>query len=327
MIKGFWEKLPRPFFALAPMADVTDPPFRQMFAKYGKPDVTWTEFVSCGGLCSPGREEVGKRLLFSENERPIVAQIFSADPEQTRVCAAYIRELGFDGLDLNMGCPEKSIQKQGAGAALIETPSLAKEIIYAAKEGAQDVPVSVKTRIGYNKDTLETWLPYILETRPAAITIHGRTKKEMSKVPAHWDRIKVAAEMVRASGDDEHRPLVIGNGDVSSLEEAREKANAYRVDGIMIGRGIFGKPWFFNPEWESKKMPLEDRLRIMVEHTRLYKEYFPDEGAFHVMKKHFKAYVTSFKGAKPLRVALMEAKDADEVARIIETFFTQRSLN
>lgn len=306
------------------MADVTDFPFRQMFAKYGKPDVMWTEFVSCDGLCSPGREEVGRRFVFGENERPIVAQLFGATPENMRAASAYAAELGFDGIDINMGCPEKSIQKQGAGAALIKDPTLAKEMIHAAKEGARDLPVSVKTRIGYLKDTLEEWLPHIIETKPAAITIHGRTKKEMSKVPAHWDRIARAAEMVRAVGDLPERPLIIGNGDVESLAEGYEKAETYGVDGIMVGRGIFGRPWFFNSKINREDLSLDERMRIMIEHTKRFEAHFGTGHIFNIMKKHFKAYVTGFDGAKPLRTALMEARDANEVGSIVTRFLENR---
>ncbi|MFH1189017.1 MAG: tRNA-dihydrouridine synthase [bacterium] len=324
MVKGFWKKLPRPFFALAPMADVTDSPFRHMIAKYGKPDVMWTEFVSCDGMCSVGREEIGKRLVYEKNERPIVAQIFGANPENVYKCTQYICGLGFDGIDINMGCPEKSIQRQGAGASLIQTPLLAQEVIHAAREGVRaaksKIPVSVKTRIGYHRDTLEEWLPFLIEAQPAAITIHGRTKKEMSKVSTHWDRIGTASEMIHASGDISHRPLIIGNGDIRTLQEGREKAALYNLDGIMVGRGVFGKPWFFNTEYEHIKMSLEERFAIMIEHAHLFRKYFPAESAFNIMKKHFKAYVSDFKGAKQLRVALMQAHDVADIETTIQSF-------
>ncbi len=174
VMKSFWNKLPRPFFALAPLANVTDCAFRELVAKYGKPDVMWTEFVSADGLCSPvGREKLMIDLAYTEAERPIVAQIFSSKPENIREAAKLVALLGFDGVDINMGCPDRTIEKQNAGAALIKNPKLAQEIIYAAKEGAGDLPVSVKTRIGYNKDILDEWIPMLLLTKPAAITIHA----------------------------------------------------------------------------------------------------------------------------------------------------------
>lgn len=324
MAYGFWKDLPRPFFALAPMADVTDPPFRRMFAKYGKPDVLWTEFVSADGLFSPGRDEIMKRLAYRKNEHPIVAQIFGANPETVRKSAELIRSLGFDGLDINMGCPDKSIERQGAGAALIKDPKRAQEVILAAKEGARDMPVSVKTRIGYNKNTLEEWIPALLLALPAAITIHGRTRRVMSKVPADWDAIARAAEIIKSSGRLPKRPLVIGNGDVASLREARRKARTYGVDGVMIGRGAFGKPWFFDRTGAYADIPLKKQLRIMVEHTKAFEAHFKEPAAFHVMKKHFKAYVTGFPGARELRVALMGTANASEVQTLVDMFLKER---
>ena len=196
--KNFWQKLAenkKPFFALAPMADVTDIAERQMLTKYGKPDVLYTEFVSCDGLMSEGRKVLIKDLRFKKNEHPIVAQFFGSKPENFLGCAKLAKELGFDGFEINMGCPDKSVMKQGAGAMLMKNSKLAREIIRAAKKGAGDMPVSVKTRIGFNKNEIETWLPELLAEKPAVITIHGRTKKEMSDVEAHWNVIKRAVEI------------------------------------------------------------------------------------------------------------------------------------
>ena len=227
---------------MAPMADVTDFAFRQMFAKYGAPDVFYTEFVSADGLASEeGRKFLSKELRFSENERPIVAQIFGAHPENIKIAAKLVADLGFDGLDINMGCPDKAVIKQGAGSALIRTPELAREVIRAAKEGAPNIPVSVKTRIGFNKIETEEWISQIVAEKPDCLIVHGRTKKEMSEVDAHWDEIAKAAKIAREAGI-----TVIGNGDVKSLEEGIAKAEEFGLDGIMVGRGIFGKPWFFD---------------------------------------------------------------------------------
>src|SRR3989344_6534872 len=179
MIKGFWKQLKRPFFVLAPMANVTDAAFRQIIAKYGKPDVLWTEFVSTDALCSDaGRKNALADLWFDPSQRPIVAQIFGSKPDNFYKSAQLIQALGFDGIDLNMGCPDKGIEKSGAGARLIKEPKLAQEIIRATIKGAGPLPVSVKTRLGYSSDNLEEWLKYLLETGPAAITIHARTRKE-----------------------------------------------------------------------------------------------------------------------------------------------------
>ncbi len=311
--------------ALAPMANVTDAAFRFMIAKYGKPDVTWTEFVSVDGLLSEGREKLLVDFWYGENERPIVAQIFGAKPENYFQVAQQIKELGFDGIDINMGCPEKSIQKQGSCAALIGNPKLAQEIIAATKEGGGGLPVSVKTRIGLSKIILEEWLGTLLESDLAAIILHLRTRKEMSKVPAHWEVMPEAVAMVK-SIPEERRPILLGNGDVGSLAEADLKVKETGCDGVMIGRGIFGNPWIFNRENPLEKVSVEDRMRAMMEHTKLFEEKFVNLALggkrFEVMKKHYKAYVNNFDGAKELRVKLMdEAETAAAVERIILEHF------
>lgn len=315
MKNNFWEKLHKPFFILAPMADVTDIAFRQMFAKYGKPDVLYTEFVSCDGICSAGKEVLLKDLRYKKNERPIVAQFFGAKPENFLESAKIANKLGFDGFDINMGCPDKAVVKQGAGAALMKNPALAKEIIRAAKRGAGDMPVSVKTRIGFNANEIETWLPVILEEKPAAIIIHGRTKKELSEVDAHWDVIARVVEMAKGSG-----VLIIGNGDVKSREDGIQKAKETGVDGIMVGRGAFGNPWFFNPQMKIEDIPLEERFAVMLEHTKLFEKELAGIKGFHVMRKHFKAYVSGFDGAKELRAKLMETENSKDVEEIINRY-------
>ena len=307
------------------MADVTDAAFRRIVAKYGKftrpddwrggPDVLWTEFVACDGLMSEGREHLMHNLSYSEEERPIIAQVFGANPKNFEKTAKFIKELGFDGIDINMGCPEKNIQKQGAGASLIKTPELAKEIILATMKGAGDMPVSVKTRIGYHKNELETWLPALLETKPAAITLHARTKKEMSDVPARWEHIKRAVEIRDELKSD---TLIIGNGDIKTLEEGRQKAKETGCDGIMIGRGIFGNPWLFS---DRKDEPTrEEKFAVLLEHTYLFEELFGKTKNFAIMKKHYKAYVEGFPGAKELRMKLMEAENGKEAESILKTF-------
>jgi nifR3 family TIM-barrel protein len=317
MKKNFWQKLAKekkPFFVLAPMSDVTDIAQRQMLVKYGKPDVLYTEFVACDGMLNKeGRKALAKNLRFFENEHPIVAQFFSAKPENFFKCAKLAKEMGFDGFDINMGCPDKSVTAQGAGAALIKNPKLAREIIKAAKEGAGDMPVSVKTRIGFNQNEIETWLPEILAEKPAAIIIHGRTKKEMSAVPAHWDVIARAAKIAKGS-----EVLIIGNGDIENLEDGIQKAKESGVDGIMVGRGIFGSPWFFNPK--INEISVEKRLKAMIEHARLFKKELAGNKNFDVMKKHFKAYASGFDGAKELRAKLMKTKNAKEAEKVVSNF-------
>jgi nifR3 family TIM-barrel protein len=320
-MQNFWQKLAqakKPFFVLAPMSDVTDIVERQMLVKYGKPDVLYTEFVSCDGMVNEkGREILMKDLRFKKNEHPIVAQFFGSKPENFLVCARLAKELGFDGFDINMGCPDKKVEKQGAGAALIKNPKLAREIIRAAKKGAGSMPVSVKTRIGFNKNEIETWLPEILAEKPTAITIHGRTRREMSKVPAHWDVIRRAAEIAEGSG-----VIIIGNGDVENLEDGMQKANESGANGVMIGRGIFGNPWFFNSKIKIEKIPIKKRLMVMIDHAKLFEKELSAKNikGYQVMKKHYKAYANGFSGAKELRAKLMETDSAKEAEKIVRDF-------
>ncbi len=321
MIKGFWKKIKRPIFVLAPMADVTDAAFRRIIAKHGKPDVIWTEFVACAGLCSEkGRPRLLKDLDFDKSERPIIAQLFGSRPDQMEECARLIRKLKFDGLDINMGCPDKAIEKQGAGAALIKNPKLARELILAAKKGAGDMPVSVKTRIGYNTNILKEWLPILLEAEPSAITIHARTRKEMSKAPAQWDVIGEAVVMAKKYDSSPSRALILGNGDVRDIKDAEDKVRKYGVDGVMLGRAIFGNPWLFNRKFEGKEIPLKERMKVMVEHTKLFEKMYKDIKRFDIMKKHYKAYASGFDGAKELRIELMGAKNSKEVEVIVKQF-------
>lgn len=313
-MKGFWDTLPKPFFVLAPLANVTDAAFRRLIAKYGKPDVLWTEFVSADGLVLGNKDILMRDLVYSESERPIIAQFFSSRPEMMEKAAALAQELGFDGIDINMGCPDKSVEKQGAGAKLITTPEVAVELIAAAKQGAPKLPVSVKTRVGYNKDVLDEWLPKLLSAKPAAVTVHARTRKEMSAVPARWERVARAVEIRNEVGSD---ALIIGNGDATSLADARAKVAASGADGAMLGRAIFGNPWLFAP---NDFPPLPTRLRVAVEHAKLFEELLGDIKNFALMKKHFKAYAEGFPGAKELRVRLMETNNAQEIETIIEDF-------
>jgi len=360
-MKNFWEKLPkptltrdgsqmrgRPFFCLAPMADVTDAAFRQIIAKYGKPastrigsstrggpDVFWTEFVSADGLMSEGREVLKKNLIFSKKEKPIVAQLFSSNPIKMRQAVKYVASLGFDGIDINMGCPDKSIEKQGCGSAMIKNPERAGEIIQAVKDGIKDsgkkVSISVKTRVGYNKNQLEEWIPFLLSQNIDALTIHARTRKEMSKVPANWDYVK---RVVEIRNEMKVKTKIIGNGDVVDIKDGMKKAKETGCDGVMVGRGIFGNPWLFSSlggkrpclkgaqgkALRSQEISTSQKLKVLVEHTKLFEKLLGKSRNFAVMKKHFKAYVNGFDGAKELRVRLMETKNFVEVKDIVDNF-------
>jgi nifR3 family TIM-barrel protein len=316
-MENFWLKIKKPIFVLAPMADVTDCVFRQVINKYGKPDVFWTEFVSADGLAHPdARKKLLIDLKYSKKEHPIVAQIFGGKPENIKIAAALCRELGFDGIDINMGCPDKSIEKQCAGAAMMRDPKLTKEIIRAAREGGGGLPVSVKTRIGYNKIELETWIRTLLEEDIAVLTVHLRTRKEMSNVPAHWELMK---RIIEIRDEMKKETLIFGNGDVFDLKDAKEKVKKYGCDGVMLGRAIFGNPWLF-----TGKIPtLKEKLEVMIEHTKLFEKILGKYKNFAIMKKHYKAYVNGFEGAKELRMKLMEAENAKEIENIVSDFLTQ----
>ena len=327
------------------MADVTDAAFRRIIAKCGKPDVMWTEFVSVDGLCSVGRKKLLPDLWYTEAERPIVAQIFGCNPENFYKTALLIQELEFDGIDINMGCPMKNIEHQHAGATLMKDSQLALKIVRETKRGAGKLPVSVKTRLGYSKIDLD-WIRAILETEPAALTVHLRTRKEMSKVPAHWDVVpEIVSLNATLFGAAKRRPIILGNGDVRDVIDAQKKVAEYGCDGVMIGRGIFGNPWLFAGADVSgtplslplyaqtlqghvthvpdgyTRISLNERLRVMLEHTYLFEELFAGIKNFDIMKKHYKAYVNGFDGAKELRVRLMTCKTAQEVEVTVRDAF------
>lgn len=348
----------KPFFVIAPMADVTDVAFRELIAKYsrtgevdGGPDVFWTEFVSANGLASAGREALKIDLLYTEKQRPIVAQLFSADEQNMALAAKLAAELGFDGIDINMGCPDKTIEKQGAGASMIKTPEVAKKVIAAAKAGIADagksIPVSVKTRIGYS-DIQYDWIAMLLAQDIAVLSVHVRTRKELSLTKADWTRLR---EVVKLRDKIAPQTLVIGNGDVTSIADGLEKAKISGADGVMVGRALFGNPWFFDAtraihtvlpkrrfaflrkvpilrhlsytvrgsaQSEATPITVSERLSVMIEHAALFEQYLGEVKSFAIMKKHFKAYCTGFAGAKELRVKLMdEAKNAADVRAIV----------
>ncbi|MBU0707016.1 tRNA-dihydrouridine synthase [Patescibacteria group bacterium] len=314
---NFWSKLKQPIMCLAPMSDVTDSVFRQIIAKYGKPDVFFTEFVSVAGLCSVGRNNILEDLRFTKKEKPIVAQIWGSRPEQFYKSAKLVKKLGFDGIDINMGCPDKAVEKQGGGAALIKNPKLALEIIKETKRGAGILPVSVKTRLGHNTNIVGDWTRELLKTELAALIVHARTRKQMSKVPADWLSITKA---VKIRNQMKSTMLIIGNGDVGSLDEARQRVKETNADGVMIGRGIFGNPWFFDPNIDIVDISIEKRLTVLIEHAKLFEKTYHKSKSFDIMKKHFKAYASGFSGAKDLRIALMNTGNAQEAKKEIQDF-------
>jgi len=320
-LRGFWKTIKKPCFVLAPLYDVTDAPFRKIISTYGKPDVMFTEFISSDGICSLNKRSpsdhcwtVRQKLIYSPTERPVVAQLFGSDPQKYKGAVAHIKELGFDGVDINMGCPEKNVIKCGAGSGLIKTPALAQEIISACKEaGGSDFAVSVKTRIGFDTlDVFDDWIGSILDAEPDALTLHLRTMKEMSLVDAHWnDGFLEKALKIRR--DKNKSTLIIGNGDIKNLEEARNKVETHGIDGVMIGRGIFGKPWL----WTEQEPSLSDQIEILQHHLVTFHEIFQGQ-KYHIMKKHFQAYLTGFPHVSQYRVRLLESNTLEEGLVILD---------
>jgi tRNA-dihydrouridine synthase len=254
-------------------------------------------------------------LLKEASPTPLVAQVFGAKPEKFLETAKLIAELGFDGLDINMGCPDKNIIKGGSCAALFKTPQLAKEIILAAKEGAGKLPVSVKIRIGDTKVDWETWIGTLLEARPVAISIHLRTRKEMSKVPAHWEEMPNIVKFIHARTTPENRPLIIGNGDVLTTEDGLAKVGSTGCDGVMIGLGVFQNPWVF--EKIPQEHTIQEKAALLLLHAKQYEKYFTGTKAFEPLKRFYKIYITGFDGAAELREELYTATTAAEVKSIL----------
>jgi nifR3 family TIM-barrel protein len=318
-MKTFWQDLPKPFFVLAPMDDVTDSVFRQIVAETGKPDVFFTEFTNTDGMCSAGRSRVEKKLQFTENERPLIAQIWGTNPEHYKITTEIVRDMGFTGVDINMGCPEKSIVKRGSCAALIKNPSLASEIIKSVQSIAGDMPVSVKTRIGFNEITTEEWATFLLEHNLDALTIHGRTAKEESKVDAHWDEI---GKVVKLRDKLKKHTTIIGNGDIKTKKEGHEKVEQYNLDGIMIGRGIFQNAWLFDEQFQATTT---DRLEMLINHAKLFEETWGKTKQFAIMRKFVKTYVHSFPEATELRIRLMGTNNFTELEKTVTSYLENSS--
>ncbi len=312
---SFLNDLPKPFFVLAPMDDVTDTVFRQVIAATAPPDVYFTEFVNVDGLQSPGRSKLLKKLQFTDKEKPLIAQIWGKIPGNFRKTADELVAMGFAGIDLNMGCPEKTVVKNGCCSALINDRELASEIVKATQEGAAGrVPVSVKTRVGFNEVDL-TWLEFLLGHNLDMLTIHGRTRKEMSEVPANWDLIGQVREM-----RDKLAPntLIVGNGDVEDRHQAKELAEKYGLDGIMIGRGVFHDPFAFAEESPWPNYTKEQRVELYAKHVKLFaRTWANNERRIHTLNKFCKIYISDFDGAKELREQLMAAQSASELLALL----------
>lgn len=319
-MKNFWNTLKKPILIQAPMEDVTDTVFRQMIIRAGRPDVFFTEFTNADGMCSRGKDKVGKRLIYSKNEHPIVAQLWGSKPENFKKTAELIKEMGFDGIDINMGCPEKSVIKKGLGGALIDNQPLAKEIILATKEGAGQLPISIKTRIGVKKIQTEEWIKFLLEFNLDCLTVHGRTVAEMSESPTHWDEI---GKVVKLRNSLKSKTLIVGNGDIKSYEEAMEKVKKYDLDGIMIGRGIFNNLWIYNKNVDPAKISYKEKIKFLIKHIELFEKTWGNPPAgrknYSLMKKFYRIYISGMPDAHNVRMKLMELKTAKDTLDFLKS--------
>jgi tRNA-dihydrouridine synthase len=309
----FMVKLPKnlnkPFFALAPMDDVTDTVFRQIVAGCASPDLFFTEFINVDGLQSPGRAKLLKKLNFSTQEKPIIAQVWGLKPDNFYKTVKELVALGFDGIDLNFGCPEKAVVKNGACIALMNNRELAVEIIQATKAGVGgQVPVSIKTRLGFNDIDL-SWHELLLKQKLDMLTIHGRTRQEKSKVPAHWDKIGEIRQMRDRLAPD---TSIVGNGDVFNRRQGLELAKLYKLDGIMIGRGVFNDPFVFAEHSPWPDYSKEQRIGVYKKHVKLFADTWSDgERPVNTLNKFCKIYINGFDGAKERREQLMRAGSID----------------
>lgn len=363
---SFWSALPQPILGLAPMDGVTDATYRRVVASQGRPDITFTEFTNVSEICR-APEHLLRSLIYSEAERPIVAQLYGKDPEQFYRAAQIVCELGFDGLDINMGCPSKNVAASGSGAALIRTPDLAHAIVRAARQGLEDwaagqaidtqgfkparmefiqtlnrgrsgvptvprrlLPLSIKTRLGFDCVVVERWVEHLLETAPAAITLHGRTLEQMYRGAADWSAIAEAAKLARGTDT-----LILGNGDLNSLVEAIRRTVETQVQGVLVGRGTWGAPWFFREKEQARQafneqadlsalattaweptISLKQRMAVMLDHARQYEAIAGLEG-FRSIRKHLGWYCTGFPHAAAMRGRMFQVTNAQEVERVV----------
>ncbi len=309
--------LSKPCFVLAPMDDVTDTVFRQVIASTAAPDLYFTEFVNVDALQSQGREATLPRLKFTEHERPIIAQIWGLKPENFEKSARDIEQMGFDGIDINFGCPDKNVVRNGACSAFIkpENWQRAGQVIQAVRAGAPSLPLSVKTRLGFNEIDYK-WHEYLLHQKLNMLTIHGRTKKQMSKVPADWQAINHIRELRDSLAAD---TLIIGNGDVLSRSQGEALARQYQLDGIMIGRGVFQDPYVFSPNSNWVHASKQQRIDLYAKHVKLFaKTWQNNERKVVTLNKFCKIYIQGFEGAKELREQLMAARSTDELLTLLK---------
>jgi len=312
---NIWKRLKKPIFVLAPMDDVTDTVFRRVLVETAKPDLFFTEFANADGLQSAGRRAVLQKLKFTETETPLIAQLWGMKPENYAKTTTELVEMGFSGVDLNMGCPVRNVVKMGACSALINDRKLAKSIIDATKEGSNGkIPLSVKTRVGFDEVDME-WIEFLLQQNLAALTVHGRTSKEQSKVANNW---KLIGEIVRMRDEISPQTLIIGNGDVLSRQQGEELAQEHKLDGIMIGRGIFQDPYVFSNSSPWGQMSTDEKIILYVKHIKLFQQEWGSTKNPAGLKKFAKVYVSGFDGASELRGKVMECGDAESMLRVME---------
>lgn len=356
MYKGFWDTLERPIIAMSPMDGVTDAAYRFITDKYGKPSILFTEFTSVEGIAH-GATRLLSPFVHHKSDTPQVAQIYGSTSQAFYEATFTVCEMGFDGVDINMGCPDHNIAKKGCGAGLIRTPQVAYDIIKAVQQAVQDwangkkieetnlkpaviewikkynlkrhaeldsasgfriksgmttprnlIPVSVKTRIGYDEIITEDWISTLLEAEPANISVHGRTLVQMYTGLADWEEIGKAAKLIRKTNTS-----VLGNGDIKSIKEAKEKTKQYDLDGVLIGRALFGNPWFFK-EYEPTN---EERIKVAIEHCEKFAEMTP-ELHFLSLRKHLAWYTKGIPGSNDLRRQLMTVENVEDVKRILQ---------
>jgi nifR3 family TIM-barrel protein len=347
-MSNLWYQLPKPIIGLSPMDGVTDQPYRHIQKKYGNPDLVYTEFTGVEGVCR-GADRLLRDFLYDETQRPVIAQIYGTTPEHFRQTATILCQLGYDGIDINMGCPAKNVAHNGSGAALITTPKLAQDIIRATKAGVQDylngktaadcskitediaqkvaarhqklraeyqqpreIPVSVKTRVGFKEKVVDQWVPTLLEAEPAAIAIHGRTLKQQYGGLADWEEIAKGVKYTRQAGIP-----YLGNGDIKTLDQADEYIQQYGVDGVLIGRASFGNPYVFRRRIPDSAPSIYD---IAVEHAFLYEQTYGknDHYTFLPMRKHLGWYITEIPYAKDIRIALYKTNSAAEAEAVLQ---------
>lgn len=361
--------LQSPVIGLSPMDGVSDFSFREITKKYGNPDIIYTEFVNVMGLCIAGYNTL-KEFDYTESQRPIIAQIYGNNPEYFYHAAKVVVALGFDGVDINMGCPAKTVTQSGSGAALIKNPTLALEIIDSVKRGVRDyvdngklsglndktlkavnlkikdnikaleklkisdnklssgqinlyagndkskfqrvlIPVSVKTRIGYDKPITEDWISTLDSANPDWLAVHGRTLKQMYSGESN------KLELIKAVNSTSKAVLI--NGDIKDYSDALKAINETKAFGVLIGRASFGNPWVFNKKYSDNLITLEDRVKVMIDHTKLFIKHNPDPRAFFQLRKHFGWYMKGFDGAKELREKLFRSSSLDEVNKIVKS--------